>query len=58
MEGDFGLAGLLANLVMRRYRTDIPDYWKERSVEEVAEGKGNQFPPHQPPALGSVASQR
>ncbi|MCW2244051.1 MGH1-like glycoside hydrolase domain-containing protein [Azospirillum canadense] len=32
-----GWTGLLANLVLRRYRTDIPEYWKERSVEEVLE---------------------
>lgn len=32
-----GWTGLLANLVMRRHRTDIPDYWRAqaRSVEVV-----------------------
>ncbi|WP_448203838.1 MGH1-like glycoside hydrolase domain-containing protein [Azospirillum sp. sgz302134] len=32
-----GWTGLLANLVMRRYRTDIPDYWKAHSGDEVVD---------------------
>ncbi|WP_448192602.1 MGH1-like glycoside hydrolase domain-containing protein [Azospirillum sp. sgz301742] len=30
-----GWTGLLANLVMRRYRREVPEYWKAKSVEEV-----------------------
>jgi hypothetical protein len=30
-----GWTGLIANLVMRRHRTDIPEYWRERQEEEV-----------------------
>jgi len=30
-----GWTGLIANLVMRRYRTDIPRYWRHRGPEET-----------------------
>jgi hypothetical protein len=29
-----GWSGLVANLVMRRYHTDIPEYWKKRAAGE------------------------
>jgi hypothetical protein len=32
-----GWTGLLANLVMRGYRTDIPAYWRERRHAVVTE---------------------
>jgi hypothetical protein len=31
-----GWTGLVANLVMRRYRTEIPRYWRGRGSEEVS----------------------
>jgi hypothetical protein len=31
-----GWTGLIANLVMRRYRTDIPEYWRSRRAEKTA----------------------
>ena len=37
-----GWTGLLANLVMRRYRKDIPEFWSRRSVAARA---AHQTPP-------------
>jgi hypothetical protein len=31
-----GWTGLIANLVMRRYRTEIPKYWRSRRVQEAS----------------------
>jgi hypothetical protein len=35
-----GWTGLIANLVMRRYRKDIPAYWRERSSPKSARAVG------------------
>lgn len=35
-----GWTGLIANLVMRRYRRDIPAYWRERSTPASARAVG------------------
>jgi len=39
-----GWTGLIANLVMRRYRKDIPAYWREHTRPELARavGEGNR----------------
>jgi hypothetical protein len=33
-----GWTGLIANLVMRRYRTDIPEYWRNRGAAKGSRG--------------------
>jgi hypothetical protein len=35
-----GWTGLLANLVMRRYRKDIPEFWTRQAVTENAASRG------------------
>jgi len=36
-----GWTGLIANLVMRRYRRDIPSYWREHTRPELARAVGD-----------------
>ena len=35
-----GWTGLIANLVMRRYRKDIPAYWREHARPDLARAVG------------------